>query len=285
MNQEKKNIKAIITPHLDTSILNENETKRKRTELVDFAKFIVTSRLDIQILPTSYTIPDLLVKWNGELYAVEHTAIIDQTKKLKAEKTDNLIRKAQLKFVEKFGALSFHVRFSLKFEVTEIYPKDKNKFLQHLLNNYGDLGWSEAKLMANAYAGYFTPDDIERVSSELADNAYRGILNPNEAIESDYINHLSVSTAKSLLFTRNAAWSAGAIDEPVMDAIRDKEKHIEKYRRNSKGLKQCLFLVVHGSNAYSDYASFDQTILHNKDTPFDKVIFFNFFTGEYFILK
>lgn len=282
---EKAIISGLIDPHLPDSSFNHNQTKQKRRELIDVAKFINASKENIKILDSDFKIPDLLIEWNNEKYGLEHTEVIDQKKKDTHEKTEGLIKEAEKVFTERYGDIGRHINFSLKFEVTKISKREKRKLLNNLLIDFKDLNWERQKLMNMAHPGYLTEEDITMVAGQLADMAFIVLHGGEIDAGNGLVNYITVKGCKQTLFTRSVAWGAGSISDAVIECIEDKEAKIESYIKNTNGLKQCLFLLIQGSNGYSDYSFFDDKILQERGSKFDKVIAFNFFNNEFFILK
>jgi hypothetical protein len=285
MKEEKEMITELITPYLLGADLNSNKGKQKRQELIDIAKFIISSKENIKILPGQFTEPDFLVEWDNIKFGLEHTEVIDRKKKDTFEKTQRLIEKTGKIFLERYGEINRQINFSLKFEVTKITKKEKKKLLDKLRVGYKDLHWDPQKLMNLAYPGLMTSEDIQIIAGQLAEMAYLVFMNGNEEISNDLVNYISIRTSKKTVFTRSVGWSAGSISDKVIASIEEKEAKIDTYIQNTNGLKQCLFLIIQGSNGYSDYASFDDKILADRGSQFDKVVAFNFFTRDFFILK
>ena len=282
---EKKKVADLINPKLAKIDSTKNKGRQIKQELIDIGKFITASKKDIQILDADFEIPDFLIQWDEVLFGLEHTEVIDRKKKDTFEKTEWLIKETEKAFLTRYGNIGKQITFSLKFEVTLIDKKEKKKLLNKLLEDYKDLNLGEQKLMNLAYPGYFTRDDIKLISAELADIAYLAYAKKEEEINHDLVSYISFYPCSKTFCTRTVSWGAASIREPLLAAIEEKETKIDTYIKNTKGLKQCLFLLIHGSNGYSDYSYFDDKVLSNRDTPFDKVIAFNFFTTDFFILK
>lgn len=289
INAEKEMISELIKPHLLQSNLSPNEIRQKRQELIDIGKFITASKENIKILNAHFTIPDLLIEWDNVKYGLEHTEVIDQKKKDTFEKTHALIKEAERIFLERYGDINKQINFSLKFEITKITEKEKRKLLNKLLIDYKNLNWEPQKLMNLAHPGFLTAKDIKIVAGQLADMAHLAIENEGQifrqVFNNDLINYISLRPSKKILFTRSVGWSAGTLSDLIIQCIDEKEAKIKTYIQNTSGLKQCLFLLIQGSNGYSDYAYFDDKILQSRGSTFDKVIAFNFFTNEFFFLK
>lgn len=226
-----------------------------------------------------------MIQWDGVLFGLEHTEVIDQKKKDIFEKTHWLIKETEKNFLKRYGNINKQIIFSLKFEVTIIDKKEKKKLLTHLLNDCKDLNLSEQKLMTLAYPGYLTREDIKLLSLQLADMAFLAYTNKETELNNEFVNYISFYQCSKTFCNRVVSWGAGSISEHLLAAIEEKEAKIDRYIKNTKGLKQCLFLLIQGSNGYSDYSYFDIKGLSNRPTPFDKVVVFNFFTNDFFILK
>lgn len=282
---EKSKVEKIISSRLSRIDPSENKGRQKRQELIDIGKFIVASGEQIEILNAEFDIPDFLIRWDGILFGLEHTEVVDQKKKDSFEKTEWLIKEVQNAFLNRYGDIGRKVTFSLKFEVTIINKREKKKILKKLLDGYGDLGFGERKLLSFAYPGYLTREDLSLLAIEFSDLAYSAFTNKVSEINHELINYISLYPCSKTSFDRIVTWSADSISDPLCNAIKEKESKIATYIENTGGLKQCLFVVIHGSNGYSDYSFFDSSYLCNRATPFDKVIAYNFFTNEIFILK
>ena len=276
---------TLINPQLSKVDQTKNKGRQTKQELIDIGKFITASKENIQILDADFEIPDFLIQRNGILFGLEHTEVIDRKKKDTFEKTEWLIKETEKDFLKRYGNISRQITFSLKFEVTLIDKKEKKKLLNQLIYDCKDLNLSEQKLMYLAYPGYLTREDIKLLSVELADMAYIAHANKETEVPHDLVNYISFYPCSKTFCNRTVSWGAGSISEPLLAAIEDKETKIDSYIKNTKGLKQCLFLLIQGSNGYSDYSYFDDKILSKRPTPFDKVIAFNFFANDFFILK
>lgn len=282
---EKALLTDLINPALSKIDTTKNKGRQTKQELIDIGKFITTSKQNIQIIEADFEIPDFLIRWDGILFGLEHTEVIDRKKKDTFEKTEWLIKETEKAFLNRYGNIGKQITFSLKFEVTLIKKKEKKKLLNKLRQYYKDLNLGEQKLMRLAYPGYLTREDLKSLSVELADKAYLAFVSNQEIDSDDLVNYISFYTCSKTFCNRIVSWSAGSIRKSLLAAIEEKESKIDTYLKNTKGLKQCLFLLIHGSNGYSDYSFFDDTVLSNRATPFDKVIAFNFFTDDFFILK
>jgi hypothetical protein len=282
---EKQKVADLINPRLSKIDSTKNKGRQTKQELIDIGKFITASKENIQILGADFEVPDFLIQWDGTLYGLEHTEVIDRKKKDTFEKTEWLIKETEKAFLNQYGNIGKQITFSLKFEVTLIDKKEKKKLLNKLLQDYKDLNFGEQKLMNLAYPGYLTREDLKLLAAELAEIAYLAHANEEDKVIHDLVNYISFYPCSKTFCNRTVSWGAGSIREPLLTAIEEKESKIDTYIKNTKGLKQCLFLLIQGSNGYSDYSFFDDTVLSNRATPFDKVIAFNFFTNDFFILK
>lgn len=282
---EKHKVADLINPQLSKVDQTKNKGKQTKQELIDIGKFITASKENIQILDANFEIPDFLIQWNGVLFGLEHTELIDRKKKVIFEKTEWLIKEIEKEFLKRYNDIGRQITFSLKFEVTLIDNKEKKKLLKKLMDDCKDLNFSEQKLMNLAYPGRLTREDIKLLAIELAELAYEAHTNKETELTHDLVNYISFYPSSKTFCNRIVSWGAGSISELLLIAIEEKETKIESYIKNTNGLKQCLFLIIQGSNGYSDYSYFDDKILSNRSTPFDKVIVFNFFTNDFFILK
>lgn len=282
---KKKKLADLINPMLCKIDPAKNKGQQTKQELIDIGKFIIASNQDIQILEADFDIPDFLIQWDGALFGLEHTEVIDRKKKDTFEKTEWLIKETEKAFLNRYGNIGKQITFSLKFEVTLITKKEKKILLKKLLHDYKDLNFGAQKLMRIAYPGYLTRDDLKLLSVELADIAYLASLDKENNVNNDLVHYISFYPCSKTFCNRTVSWSAGSIEELLLAAIEEKENKIDTYIKNTKGLKQCLFLLIHGSNGYSDYSHFDAKLLSDRPTPFDKVIAFNFFNKDFFILK
>jgi hypothetical protein len=282
---EKKKVTDLINPQLSKLDHTKNKGRQTKQELIDIGKFITASKENIQIIDADFEIPDFLIQWDGVLFGLEHTEVIDRKKKDTFEKTEWLIKETEKEFLKRYGNISSQITFSLKFEVTLIDKKEKKKLLNSLLEDYKELNFSEQKLMNLAYPGHLTREDIKSLSIQLADLASVAHTNKEAELSHDLVNYISFYPCSETFCNRTVSWGAGCISEPLLAAIEEKEAKIDSYIKNTKGLKQCLFLLIQGSNGYSDYSYFDDKILLNRQTPFDKVVAFNFFKNDFFILK
>lgn len=282
---EKQKVADLINPRLRKVDQTKNKGKQTKQELIDLGKFITASKENIQILSADFEVPDFLIKWNDVLFGLEHTEVIDRKKKDTFEKTEWLIKETEKDFLKRYGNISRQITFSLKFEVTLIDKKEKKKLMNQLVDECKGLNFGEQKLMNLAYPGYLTREDIKLLSTELADMAYEAHTNKENEVTHDLVNYISFYQCSKTFCNRTVSWGAGSISEPLLAAIEEKETKIGSYIKNTRGLKQCLFLLIQGSNGYSDYSYFDDKVLSNRPTPFDKVIAFNFFTNDFFILK
>jgi len=285
IKNEKKKVSDIIDLQLSKVDQMTNKGRQIRQELIDIGKFIAASKENIQILDADFEIPDFLIQWNGVLFGLEHTEVIDRKKKDTFEKTEWLIKEIEKAFLNRYGNIGKQITFSLKFEVTLIDKKEKKKLLNKLLDDCKDLNLDEQKLMNLAYPGYLTREDIKSLSMEFADIAYITHANAQSELSHDLINYISFYQCSKTFCNRIVTWGAGSVSDPLLAAIEEKEAKIDTYIKNTNGLNQCLFLLIQGSNGYSDYSYFDDKVLSNRPTPFDKVIAFNFFTNDFFILK
>ena len=281
---DKQKVSDLINQQLLNVDKTTNKGRQKKQELIDIAKFIIASKENIKILDTDFKIPDFLIEWNGIQFGLEHTEVIDRKKKDTFEKTESLIKETEKVFLERYGSISQQITLSLKFEVTKITKKEKRKLLTNLLE-YQSLNLGEKKLMNLAYPGHLTAEDIKLLAAEFADTCFGVYKNAQEEINHDLINYISFYPSSKTFFNRVVTWGSDTLSEILLTAVKEKEAKIDGYIKNTNGLKQCLFLLIQGSNGYSDYAYFDEKILSNKDTPFDKVVAFNFFTNDFFILK
>ncbi len=282
---EKQKVFDLINPYLLKVDVTTNAGRQKRQELIDIAKFIIASKKDICILDADFKIPDFLIQWEGVLYGLEHTEVIDLKKKDTFEKTEWLIKETEKAFIKKYENIGRQITLSLKFEVTLIDKKEKRKLLRELLNNYENLNFKEQRLMNLAYPGYFTKEDIKSIAEELADLSYLTYKSGQEDVSHDLVNYIAFYPCSKTFFNRVVTWGADTLNDSLLQALTEKEAKIDTYIKNTKGLKQCLFLLIQASNGYSDYAYFDDKILLNRKTPFDKVVAFNFFKNDFFILK
>ena len=282
---EKQKVADLINPQLSNVDETKNKGRQKKQELIDLGKFIRASQENIQILDADFEIPDFLIQWDGVLFGLEHTEVIDRKKKDTFEKTEWLIKETEKYFLKRYGNINRQITFSLKFEVTIIDKKKKKKLLTRLLKDYKDLSLSEQEFMNLAYPGYLTREDIKLLSMQLADTAFLAYTNKETEVTNQLINYISFYQCSKTFCNRTVSWGAGSISEHLLAAIEEKETKIDSYIKNTKGLKQCLFLLIQGSNGYSDYSYFDGKVLSNRPTPFDKVVAFNFFTNDFFILK
>ena len=282
---EKQKVANLINPQLSKLDQTKNKGRQTKQELIDIGKFVTASKENIQILDADFEIPDFLIQWDSVMFGLEHTEVIDRKKKDTFEKTEWLIKETEKDFLKRYGNINSQITFSLKFEVTLIDKKEKKKLLNPLMKDYKGLNITEQKLMNLAYPGYLTREDIKLLSVQLADMAYMAHANSEKEITHELVNYISFYPSSKTFCNRIVTWGAGSISEPLLAAIEEKEAKIESYIRNTKGLKQCLFLLIQGSNGYSDYSYFDNKVLSNRQTSFDKVIAFNFFTNDFFILK
>ena len=282
---EKQKVADLIEPQLSKLDQTKNKGKQTKQELIDIGKFITASSENIQILDADFEIPDFLIQWDGVLFGLEHTEVIDRKKKDTFEKTEWLIKETEKDFLKRYGEVGKQITFSLKFDVTLIDKKEKKKLLNSLIEECKGLNLSEQNLMNLAYPGYLTREDIKSLSAQLSDLAYLVHTTKETEINHDLVNYISFYPCSKTFCNRTVSWGAGSISDPLLAALEEKESKIESYITNTKGLKQCLFLLIQGSNGYSDYSYFDDKILLNRQTPFDKVIAFNFFKNDFFILK
>lgn len=229
--------------------------------------------------------PDFLIEWDNVKYGLEHTEVIDQKKKDTFEKTNALIKEAEKIFAIRHRDIKKLINFSLKFEVTKITKNEKQKLLKKLFLDNKNLHKDPQKLMNLAHPGFLTLEDIKIVAGQLADLAYLAIKNGGRKFSNELVNNISVQPYKEILFCTSTAWWAGEISDLIIQAIENKEAKISTYIKNTKDLKQCLFLSIKGSRGYSDYSTFNDKILKFRNSKFDKVIAFNFFTNDFFILK
>ncbi len=282
---EKQKVTDLINPQLSKLDQTKNKGRQTKQELIDIGKFITASKENIQIIDADFEIPDFLIQWDGVQFGLEHTEVIDRKKKDTFEKTEWLIKETEKDFLKRYGNISSQITFSLKFEVTLIDKKEKKKLLNPLRDDCKRLNVSEQRLMNLAYPGYLTREDLKSLSVQLADLAYVVHTNKETEISHDLVNYISFYPCSKTFCNRTVSWGAGSINELLLAAIEEKEAKIDSYIKNTKGLKQCLFLLIQGSNGYSDYSYFDDKILSNRQTLFDKVVAFNFFTNDFFILK
>ena len=285
LNIEKDKVADLINPHLIKVNKETNAGKQKSQELIDIGKFITASKLNIRILDADFEIPDFLIEWDGMLYGLEHTEIIDQKKKLIFEKNEWLVKQIEKSFLERYGEVYKHFSLSLKFDLIEITNREKKELLKTIPSEYKNLIIDEQKLFSLFYPGRLTKDDIKLLIIDLSDLCYLTYKNGIEEIDSTIVNYVSMYSSRTTLFTRSESWSAGSISELIIAAVKEKEAKIGTYIKNTNGLKQCLFLLIQGSNRYSDYSFFDDRMLENIPSAFDKIIVFNFFKNDFFILK
>src|SRR5690606_20943301 len=120
-------------PRLSKIDTTKNKGRQIRQELIDIGKFIIASKENIQILDADFEIPDFLIQWDGILFGLEHTEIIDLKKKDTFEKTEWLIKETEKAFLNRYGDIGKQINFSLKFEITLIDKKMKKKLLNKLV--------------------------------------------------------------------------------------------------------------------------------------------------------
>ena len=84
---EKQKVADLINPQLSNVDGTKNKGRQKKQELIDIGKFITASQENIEILDADFEIPDFLIQWDGVLFGLEHTEVIDRKKKDTFEKT------------------------------------------------------------------------------------------------------------------------------------------------------------------------------------------------------
>lgn len=223
---EKQKVADLINPQLSKINQTKNKGKQSQQELVDIGKFITASKENIQILDADFEVPDFLIQWDGILFGLEHTEVIDRKKKETFEKTQWLINETEKTFLDRYSDIGRQITFSLKFEVTLIDKREKKKLLNKLIDDYKDLNFSEQKLMNLAYPGYLTKEDLKLLSVELADMAYVAHANNEEEVTHDLVNYISFFPSSKTFCNRTVSWGAGSISEPLLEAIEEVCKDI-----------------------------------------------------------
>jgi predicted CopG family antitoxin len=274
----------IIAPYLSNLDLTQRGGIRKRKELIDLIKFITTCDKNINILSGQFEKPDFIVRFEEELYGLEHTEVIDEVKKRQFEFNQSFVKRVEEHFIKKYGDVKMHINISFKNDIVEIDSSIKKKLRLSINQSTGKLA-SDA-LFQLAYPGYLTKLEFNCFAKNISDKIHDALVNHYEYFEvNDFINYVMFHPAKDTSINRNFSYGADSLSNIILNLISEKEGKIDVYKANTNGIKQCLFLVIQGGNGYSDYASFDEKILQSRGSKFDKVIAFNFFKEEIFYLK
>jgi len=291
----RESLKAIADNKLAvTNFLNKQaplqslpakEIAKKQRELRDFAKFVVVLSEQIEMISISSEEPDFVINWKDEIFGVEHTEVINEAKKRQHEKNDWFVRLIQHHFIKSYGNIHRHITISLKKDIIQITEKEKNKLLKQLSTEYTDLDMCEEELFQLSYPGYITIQNRENKAKEIAQKIYRAFKEGRTYFDDHLLNYATFYPSQTCSIHRNFGWSAGSLSDKILESIKKKEKKIDAYLKNTNNAKQFLFLVIQGWNSYSDYSFIESDLLKNVETKFDKVIVFNFFTADIFILK
>jgi hypothetical protein len=287
MKVTKEAVAKIMAPHLTTFDLNKKFGVRKRKELTDLVRFIVASEKTIEILSVmNDEPPDFLITIDGEYYGLEHTELIDQRKKRDFEINQWFIKKIEQHFLSQFGDIGRHINISFKVDIVDIDKKTKRNLLKLLLKNQNILEVDNEILFRKAYPGQIIKKEIDGFAKEIAAKIYDAFKNKYEYFYNDpFLRYVSFYPSKKTSINRDFGYCVGSLSDILIKTLDEKEKDINACKVNTNGIKQCLFMVIQGTNGYSDYAFFDTNILNNRVTKFDKIIAFNFFTTETFYLK
>lgn len=280
---EKKRIEELIRPFEIALSLNSSGKKKKK-ELFHLTKFIAASSLKINILDANIEAPDFIIDWAGNKYGLEHVELINHEKKDLFERTEKLIKSAESKFLSKYGHIGKQVDISLQFEIPKTTLTENKKLLKELKRQFAVDDDQANHLFRLAYPNRIANEEFETAAEEIADSVF--LTYTNSSYQQDrFITRISFLPSRKTHFTRSVGYVSGSIDGLLLKTLRENETKIENYKINTDGIQQCLLLVTHGCNGFSDYSHFDPEILVKNDTKFDKVIAFNLFTEDFFILK
>jgi hypothetical protein len=277
-------VSKILEPYLSNIDLSNRQGKRKQKELIDVVKFIVAFNEPITILYNNSEEPDFIVNWNGEAFGLEHTEVMDEEMKREFEINERFVKQIEEHFLTSYGDIGQHINISFKAEVAEITQKERD-IRSKKLTEYAALNLTDEQLFRMAYPGYLTRNEMKKLSKEIAEKIYDAFINHYEYFDDPFLHYVSFYPSKQTSIHRVFGYSAGTISDLLMKCLEKKEERLNTYLENTNNIKQCLLLVIQGSNGHSDYAYFDSNILQNKNTRFDKVIAFNFLTAEWYILK
>lgn len=284
LKSEKQTLLRFIDPYEKFHSTDANGRKKKK-ELIDLARFAIASGEKITVVSTEIEAPDFIIEWDGEQYGLEHVELIDSEKRDVFERTEKLIRNAEAKFLAKYGEINRQVNFSLNFEVQKT-TLSNNKKLQKELKDRLSVSDEEARrFFRMGYPGLIANEEFEAVAEELADIAFRSYQDKNYQHPYRLVNRIFFLPISKTIFTRSGGYSVGAIDELLLKVLKNKEDKIESYKTHTNGLKQAVLLVIQGAKGFSDYSEFNDQVLANRNSTFDKVAVLNFFKQETFILK
>ena len=283
LKSAKKAILEVINPFFEKGKMSDNEWRKKKRELINLGKFIVSKGDDIKIVEIREE-PDFIVDWQDEKIGLEIVEVIYEEARRKAQKSDWLINQIHKAFKESFPNINLFFSLNFEFDITDITTKEKIRLQKDIESQYPDVS-DKIKLFRLAHPGKYTKEELSQKAFNVAHKLYDCYIQGHTNLEDDLVKLWRFSKHDELYLSLAIGYSAGSPSDLIISNIRNKENLIEKYRTNSLTNKQYLLMVIEGSSGYSDYSFIDSQMLKELDIKFDKVFLFDFFKSEIFILK
>lgn len=220
---------------------SDRESIKKRYEITHLINYIYDSGRDIKLLSVGES-PDFIVEYGDEHYGIEHTGIFDST----------IV--AEINIIE--GILE---------ETLEIL-KEKNTDLRLLINVTVD------------------PEKIElkdrKKLPEIISEYLQAIIDEKVIPPLSFVTNVILSPQDELQIVLSEEYRLKDLSiESIEKTITEKENKIEKYKENCGLNKIWLLVVLEGASAKSNL-SIDLENLPKRNTPFSKIIIYNFFKNE-----
>jgi hypothetical protein len=285
IKSSKKAVSDLIEPFLKDFDLSFRNQKGK--ELIDLAKFILTSGEEIKILAQNIEEPDFIIKWNDEKYGIELTDAVNKKHKQEYEEQEKFVKKIESAFIEKYGNIKKHINVSFNYELRIIKEAEKRKYLKSLKSYSLNLKLPAERIFEIAYPCCLANTEIDTISKKIADDIFTALDREIEYFEDNaWLRSISFGLGKETSINRTVCWSADSSYDFILERIKEKEKKYATYMKNTKGLKQCLLVVVDGARPYSDYSMLDTYNLKKDiESSFDRIFLLNFFNEQLINLK
>jgi len=255
-------VKKLIDPFLEMLKSNPKNTPDKYQEIFDLGKFIISSKLDIQIIvpekPLPY--PDFTVLLEGNLVSIEHTRLIKPQEKAVIATAKLFISSAHKLLIRRHPTLVGTVNVFINFEASVLGDK-----------NFNTRG--------------FTLKERNQITLTICDYIESVLLKSNN-VRPSFISAIRVSGNLDQRLDIELGEEYVAKDgfkDLLLDRIKAKEDNYLAYVNQAETERCWLFVVIDGISSYSGFDLENEIFLVDK-SPFELIILFEAFSEKSYVI-
>ena len=244
MDMEKKAVRTIMEPFYDQLMTDQDKNKKKIYELIDMGKFIYCFDRELKILACDEQ-PDFIIEKTGRKIGVEHTQIFNQPQQHLLGKLKLFLEETKSRVIsKKTNATGL---FNVKLDTSKINIPGRDFMLlkKHELDIFS-----------------------EQLADHLVSMAQKTITAP------DFIESIVAYPNPTLDIVLAESYLKQLIDPVHLDErIHEKEKRLERYKKN-KQVDDCwLLLILSGKVSSSNFGWMSSQIFQHT-TGFDRIFLY-----------